>query len=542
MSSSPLESYHEEFSDLSTLEEVNQETHLSRRTKKTPTKKPRMETPNVRIPFFHHFYLLVFSLIISLFSIVIPFFSDFANGIQTQNLYTGFMITQGQLPYTDLFATGGFLYYLTISFTYLVGSNLWILLFQILSFYVSGIYLYKIVFSLSQKRGLALSVSSIFYFLNVTLGFGGLYPIQFAFLFFLPAMWFLLNYFKGQAKDEGFILYGILCAFAILFDSRALLFGLVALVVLSSYNLAHHYFARGFYQLLCLIFGLLLVFYSVGFVAFNMQIIVPYLQQTLIYPVTSITNSLETLLYSFGFYLVVTLGSGLLLGVLVFPLLLGKGTKDHAIKWVFFLSVLLYFIITVLTKSFEAYHVLPMVPFGLILTILFLNRRSDGVSIEESGQSRHRQHLPKDSEIKGFGDFMLRHLLVPILVMGYGLGLPVYQYLIDAPLHQEREMIATYIGTNTADNDSIYVWDTVATIYQDSRRQSSSHLSLPLINTSDSVNQKRLEDEMLQNKARYVVLNNNLELPPLVKNTLDNHYQPISFENIDHLTVYQLNP
>ncbi|MBJ8326284.1 DUF2079 domain-containing protein [Streptococcus pacificus] len=542
MSSTPLESYREEFSDLSTLEEVNQDTHLSRRTKKTPTKKPRMKKTKVRVPFFHHFYLLVFSLIISLFSIVIPFFSNFANGIQTQNLYTGFMITQGQLPYTDLFATGGFLYYLTISFTYLVGSNLWLLPVQILSFYVSGVYLYKIVVSLSQKSVLALSVSSIFYLLNVTLGFGGLYPIQFAFLFFLPAIWFLLNYFKGQAKDEGFILYGILCAFAILFDSRALLFGLIALVVLSSYNLAHRYFARGFYQLLCLIFGLLLVFYTVGFIAFNMQVIVPYLQQTVVYPVTSITNSFETLVYSLGFYLVATLGSGLLLGVLVFPLLLGKGTKNHAIKWVFFLSALFYFILTILTKSFEAYHLLPMIPFGLILTVLFLNRRFEDTSVEEFEHTHHRQHLPNDSDIQGFGAFMLKHFLVPVLVMGYGLGLPVYHYLIDTSLHQEREMIASYIATNTADNDSIYVWDTVATIYQDSQRQSSSHLALPLINTSDAVNQKRLEDELLQNKAHYVVLNNNLELPQLVRNTLEEHYQEVSFENIEHLTVYQLNP
>ncbi|MCU9533799.1 DUF2079 domain-containing protein [Streptococcus sp. CSL10205-OR2] len=542
MSSTPLESYNEELSGVSYKEEITQEPRLSRRAKKRPTKQPKMKKTNVKVPFFHHFYLLVFSLIISLFSVVIPFFSDFANGFQSQNLYTGFMITQGQLPYTDLFATGGFLYYLTISLSYLLGSELWLLIVQIASFYISGIYLYKIVLSLSQKKGLAVTVTSIFYLLNVTLGFGGLYPIQLSFLFFLPAMWFLLNYFKGQTKDEGFIVYGVLCAFAILFDSRNLLFGLVALIVLSSYNLAHKYFARGFYQLLCLLFGLLLVFYTVGFLAFNMQVVVPYLQQTVVYPIVSLTTSLEALLYSFGFYFIFSLGSGVLLGVLLFPLLLRKGTKNQAIKWVFFLSLVLYFILVVLTKSFETYHVLPMIPFGLILTILVLNRHPDEVSVEEIARSRHRQQASTNSGFKGFSTLILKHLLVPILIMGYGLGLPIYHYLMDIPLYQEREMIANYIATNTSEDESIYVWDNVATIYQGSQRQSSSHLSLPLINTSDEVNQKRLEDELLQNKAKYFVLNNNLELPQLIKSTLDNHYQPISFDNIDHLTVYQLNP
>lgn len=538
MSSTPLERYSEELSGVSYKEEITRESRLSRRAKKTPTKQLKMKRTNMKVPFFHHFYLLIFSLIISLFSVVVPFFSNFSNGLQSQNLYTGFMLIQGQLPYTDLFVTGGFLYYLTISLSYLLGSELWLLPIQILSFYISGIYLYKIIASLSSKKGLAFTGTLIFYLLNVSLGFGGLYSIQMSFLFFLPAIWFLLNYFKGQVKDEGFIVYGILCAFAILFDSRNLLFGLVALIVLSIYNLAHKLFARGFYQLLCILFGLLLVFYTIGFLAFNMQIVVPYIQQTVVYPIVFFDTTLENFLYSFGFYVIFALGSGTLMGVLLFPLLLKKRKNNHAIKWVFFLSLLFYFVLIVLTKSFATYHILPMIPFGLVLTLLVLNRHIDEKSVEE--KVRHRQE-PADSAFKSFSAMMLKHLLAPVLVMSYGIGLPVYQYFMAIPLHQEREIVASYIATNTSKNESIYVWDNVATIYQDSQRQSSSHLSLPLINTSDIVNQKRLEDELLQNKASYFVVNNNLELPQLVKSTLDSHYQPIEFDNINQLTVYQLN-
>ncbi|MGT2772268.1 hypothetical protein [Streptococcus marimammalium] len=538
MSSISLESYSEKLSDSSYKEEIPQNLYLSRKAKKRSTKQPKMKKNNVKVPLFHHFYLMIFSLIISLFSIVIPFFSNFANGIQSQNLYTGFMLIHGQLPYTDLFVTGGFLYYLTISLSYLLGSELWLLPIQILSFYISGIYLYKIVVSLSSKNGLAFTGTLIFYLLNASLGFGGLYSIQLSFLFFLPAIWFLLNYFKGKAKDEGFIVYGILCAFAILFDSRNLLFGLVAFIVLSIYNLAHKYIARGFYQLLCLLFGLLLVFYTVGFLAFNMQIVVPYIHQTLFYPITSFNITLENFLYNLAFYVIFTLGSGILMGVLLFPLLLKKTKNNHAIKWVFFLSLFSYFILIVLTKNFATYHILPMLPFGLVLTILVLNRMTDEDSIEEKA---HYRQQPTDSAFKGFSTLMLKHLLAPLLVMVYGIGLPVYQYLMNIPLYQEREIVASYIASNTSENDSIYVWDSVATIYQDSKRQSSSHLSLPFINTSDTVNQKRLEDELLQNKASYLVVNNNLELPQVVKSALDSHYQPIVLDNIKQLTVYQLN-
>ncbi|WP_230937555.1 hypothetical protein [Streptococcus gallolyticus] len=46
--------------------------------------------------------------------------------------------------------------------------------------YLSGIYFYKLVNYFTSSQRVAVAFSGIFYLLNIALGFGGLYPIQFA--------------------------------------------------------------------------------------------------------------------------------------------------------------------------------------------------------------------------------------------------------------------------------------------------------------------------------------------------------------------------
>ncbi|WP_230937558.1 hypothetical protein [Streptococcus gallolyticus] len=54
------------------------------------------------------------------------------------------------------------------------------------------------------------------------LGFGGLYPIQFAMPFVMVSLWFLTKYFADIIKDEAFILYGFAGAAAMLLEPRTL--------------------------------------------------------------------------------------------------------------------------------------------------------------------------------------------------------------------------------------------------------------------------------------------------------------------------------
>ncbi|MCC9873418.1 hypothetical protein HK152_00960, partial [Streptococcus agalactiae] len=92
----------------------------------------------IRMKKSSRFSILLYSVLSTLLAIENPLLTYFANGLQTQNLYTGLMMTKGQIPYSDVFATGGFLYYVTIALSYLLGSSIWLLIVQFIAYYVSG--------------------------------------------------------------------------------------------------------------------------------------------------------------------------------------------------------------------------------------------------------------------------------------------------------------------------------------------------------------------------------------------------------------------
>ena len=98
-----------------------------------------------------------------------------------------------------------------------------------------------------------MAFSGAFYLLNVALGFGGLYPIQFAMPFVMVSLWFLTKYFADIIKDEAFILYGFAGAAAMLLEPRTLVFWALSFLTIIVFNLKQRHFARGFYQLLCII-------------------------------------------------------------------------------------------------------------------------------------------------------------------------------------------------------------------------------------------------------------------------------------------------
>lgn len=133
---------------------------------------------------------------------------------------------------------------------------------------------------------MALTFSISYYLLSVSLGFGGLYPTQLAMPFILISAWFLTKYFACLVKDEAFILFGFVGALAMLIDPSTLIFWSFACVTVFSYNISQKHLARGFYQLLASIFGMILVFYTAGYFILNLQVLNPYLSQTMIYPFT----------------------------------------------------------------------------------------------------------------------------------------------------------------------------------------------------------------------------------------------------------------
>ena len=52
----------------------------------------------ISLPWKHKGHILILSLILSIFSISVPCFTDFANNIQSQNLYIAKMFANGSYP------------------------------------------------------------------------------------------------------------------------------------------------------------------------------------------------------------------------------------------------------------------------------------------------------------------------------------------------------------------------------------------------------------------------------------------------------------
>ena len=491
----------------------------------------------ISLPWKHKAHILIFSLILSIFSISVPCFTDFANNIQSQNLYIAKMFANGSLPYSDFFATGGFFYYFLVSLAFRLGSTLWLIPIQFLAYYLSGSYLYKTVMHMTSKKEIATLISIIFYVTNGTLGFGGLYPIQFAMPFVLGAIFFLTRYFAGHSRDEAFILYGFAGTAGALFEARTLIFWILSLVTIFVYNLVNKHFARGFYQVLCIIFGNILVLYLCLYFILNLQITSDYINQVLVYNFTQLAVEKNDFLLTLAYQSFAVLGSGLLIGALTTSNHLLGEAKDKSIKWVLLLSFIFTVVYSLFSQSFGLYSMLNIVPYGLVLTALSLD---DAIKKRAERTSHRRRNGNQIHTLKVFGIFLSRNYFLPIAVFAFAFAMPIIMFLFNLGNNTERSTVANYLAKNTKKDETIYVYDSSAKIYLESGRKAASQFVLPELNTAKSSHQKALSDTIIQDSAQYIVVQQDTQLPSEVKSTLSKNYKKAPVKGVERYTVYVL--
>ena len=491
----------------------------------------------ISLPWKHKGHILILSLILSIFSISVPCFTDFANNIQSQNLYIAKMFANGSLPYSDFFATGGFFYYFLVSLAFRLGSTLWLIPIQCLTYYLSGSYLYKTVMHMTNKKEIATLISIIFYVTNGTLGFGGLYPIQFAMPFVLGAIFFLTRYFAGHSRDEAFILYGFAGTAGALFEARTLVFWILSLVTIFVYNLVNKHFARGFYQVLCIIFGNILVLYLCLYFILNLQITSDYINQVLVYNFTQLAIEKNDFLLTLAYQSFAVIGSGLLIGALTTSNHLMGDAKDKSIKWVLLLSFIFTVVYSLFSQSFGLYSILNIVPYGLVLTALSLD---DAIKKRAERTSHRRRNGNHIHTLKVFDIFLSRNYFLPIAVFAFALAMPIIMFLFNLGNNTERSTVANYLAKNTKKDETIYVYDSSAKIYLESGRKAASQFVLPELNTAKSSHQKALSDTIIQDSAQYIVVQQDTQLPSEVKSTLSKNYKKASVKGVERYTVYVL--
>lgn len=507
--------------DFSFDNEVNySRSHRSRRDNKGD-KLPLTSEKKVKVSFMDKMRMLFWSIFISCLSIAVPIFTGFVNSIQSQNIMAAFSLSHNILPYSNIQVSGGFFYYAILALAYHFGSLLWVIPFFAFALYVSSLYLYKLCFFFTQHYSFATVACLLFYLANLCIGFGGLYPLQFGMPFFLLGFWYLVKYFCASAKDELFIAYGFIMALALLFEPAFLIFDLVAFLVLIVFNVSHKRIGRGFYQFLCIVFGVMLIGYVAGYFLFNMQLLSVYIKQTVFATLLGFSYGNAILWQSALFQFAVLFATGVVLAVLSGLKNLGN-REFRATRSLLVISLVFYAIKICLTQDFQIYHVLIIFPLTLVLIAINLGETSDLDKLDNF-----------------FLNYFLKQIYLPLILLVYGLFQPIVTYFMQSPYHTERSLVANYLNKKLSSKDNIYAWDNVASLYILTKSSSSSRYSIPVIYNS-SENQTSLDDNLLAQENKYIIVNNSVKVSSTVEKLLKKNYKAISISNVTHFTVYEL--
>lgn len=473
----------------------------------------------------------VLSLLISLLHVGVPFLTRFATNQQSQDLYAGWAMTKGQVPFGDFYGTNGLLYYAINWLGSLAGGHWILMLLQAIALFFAGTYLYRVVRLLVGDKGTAKNIQLLFYFLVLGLGFGGVYVTFFSLPILFASMNFILAYLIGDRKDEGFIFYGAIAAVAFLIDPMtSALFYLLAFLGLTGFNIKEKRWARGFYQMLAALLGFSLVFYPIGYVT--------VWNQTFGYAINQVTYVFNALNFTNGqtfsnaiYYGLLALAFGL-----VSAFLMSFTKQDSSARRIFrfmgWVGSLVVLLVSIGLPEQGAYQLLPMLPFVLPLFALWFSRD------EETDEGLERRGRKKKNK-KVWAAYFTSQAFLPVIAFIYLVASPVVQDQVLQPgQSSERSEIASYIQKHSKSKETIYAWDTRATLYQESDRLAASALLTPTSYLGIYENRTNVTQQIDRSEAKYIVVNNQVELTSNMKKLLKENYRLVE-KKYRHFKLYQ---
>lgn len=473
------------------------------------------------------FNLLLFSLILTGVSFLLPHVTSLASNLQSQNLYASWAMTQGQVAYSSFFGTSGVLFYGLLWLSgYLPLGVIWLLV-QFLALLATGYLSYSLAYRLVGQVRVAKFVTAMVYILLLLLGLGGLYAPIYA----LPVLFYSLARIAAyvQAGEKiGFIRYGMQAALAFMISpiSAAIFYGL-ALLALALYDLRQRQWSQGVYQFLASLLGFSLLFYPIGYVTVWTGSFGDAVGQ-IVFDLLSFQLGHSGLLQHLLVYVGVAFGLGFFFLIFTGFTSLSKGSLE--LKLLGIVGTLLVLVLSIFNPDFGVYHLLPVIPFVFLLLTFWMGERMAFAQADDSRRARNTSSPASK--------YLAASLYLPFLVGAYLLGRPLVEtYLLQAGESRERTEIASYIAENSQSTDPIYAWDDTAKIYLDSRRLSSSVILSPAQYLTTSANQIRLLNGIQQSPA-YIVVNNRLTVTDDVQRILTSNYQE-SQENYSHFKLYQ---
>ena len=501
---------------------------MSAETWQNTSERRRLEKIIEPVPSLKLFF---WSILVSLTSVINPLLTNLATNLQSQNLYAGWALTQGEVAYANIYGTSGLLYYLVSWLGNLFLGQLLFLLFQVVALTLAGIYLFQTISQITVRSGLARQITILFYLFVLTLGFGGTYSMIFAFPFIFRSLYHLVKYLQGRVRDESFIRFGMVGALAFLIEPAfSLLFYSLTTLFLLVYNIADKRKARGFYQLLAGLLGFSLVFYPLGYyTVLNGSFGVAISQATYVLEAFRLNSSylLDHLLY----YGLLFLGLGFTTALMTAFAFKEEPTDARGMRFIGLLGLPISFVGVIGLPEKGAYQLLITLPFALLLLALWLDTGGD----RDGHERRHR----KPTNASSWNRYLGKQLFLPLLAMLYLLAYPfVNEYILSNGVSAERNLAAQHIRENSTAKDSIYAWDNTASLYQQAQRLSTISLLSPSLYTGTEENRILLRNALNEASPKFILVNKDVKLYSDIKKKISQDYEEVDLE-LNHFKLYQ---
>lgn len=501
---------------------------MSAETWQNTSERRRLEKIIEPLPSLQLFF---WSVLVSLTSVINPLLTNLATNLQSQNLYAGWALTQGEVAYANIYGTSGLLYYLVSWLGNLFLGQLLFLLFQVVALTLAGIYLFQTISQITVRSGLARQITILFYLFVLTLGFGGTYSIIFAFPFIFRSLYHLVKYLQGRVRDESFIRFGMVGALAFLIEPAfSLLFYSLTTLFLLLYNIADKRKARGFYQLLAGLLGFSLVFYPLGYyTVLNGSFGVAISQATYVLEAFRLNGSyiFDHLLY----YGLLFLGLGFATALMTAFAFKEEPTDARGMRFIGLLGLPISFVGVLGLPEKGAYQLLITLPFALLLLALWLDTGGD----RDGHERRHR----KPTNASSWNRYLGKQLFLPLLAMLYLLAYPfVNEYILSNGVSAERNLAAQHIRENSTVKDSIYAWDNTASLYQQAQRLSTISLLSPSLYTGTEENRILLRNALNEASPKFILVNKDVKLYSDIKKKISQDYEEVDLE-LNHFKLYQ---
>ena len=469
---------------------------------------------------------IALSVLLGMVHVALPFINLVATNQQTQDLYAGWAMSQGQVPYGHFFGVNGLLYYGLSGLGSLVGGQALLVAFQILAYFFAGTSLYRMVRSLVASEKIAGQVQLLFYLLAGVLGFGGSYAVFYALPFLFGSMNFILAYLEGEKTDESFVAYGAgACLAFMIVPWLSVIFYLLAFLGLTAYHVKRKKVTHGFYQFLAALLGFSLLFYPLGYITVWNGSFGYAIHQTL-YSLRSLQFDAGHLFANLVYYclLLLTLGFASAF-VMSFRKISTSGQR--VIRFMSWFGLLLVVAVVVGTPEQGAYQFLSLLPFVLPLLALWF----------AGDESAYQRRKMKNNSI--WDPYFSSQAFLPILAMAYLVGYPVVnQLVLQGNLSSDRSAIAQYIKSHSDSKDTIYAWDQTAHLYQESGRLAASALLTPTAYMGPRENRTNLINQIKQAKPKFIVVNKDLDVTSALQKVLTKNYKKVNQRGSQY-TLYQ---